>query len=116
MTKGAVIALWRKPATKVIVFQWPPADHAATAVSPPAQPRHVGRGAGFIDEDQPCRIESGLIFPPRRARRGDVRPLLLGGVHDFFEADALGGEEAPYRPVADMIAARGKLGPDLFQR
>src|SRR5258708_30990281 len=34
----------------------------------------------------------------------------------FFEADALGGEEAPHRAVPDMQAAAGKLGADLLQR
>src|SRR6185436_6883571 len=34
----------------------------------------------------------------------------------FFEADAFGGKEPPYRAVADMLAAGGKLGPDLLQR
>src|ERR1700704_2709499 len=58
MTNGAVIALWRKPATKVIVFQWPHGTRPTTRrprFARPRSPRHVGRSAGFIDEDQPCR-------------------------------------------------------------
>jgi hypothetical protein len=56
-----------------------------------------------------------MLFP-HGACLGHVRPLLLGGVHDFFEADALGGKEPPYRPVADMDAAISKLGAKLLQR
>jgi hypothetical protein len=78
--------------------------------------RHAGRCAGFIDEDQTGRIEQRLFRLPGGARRGDVRPLLFGGVHDFFEADALSREEPPDRPVADVNAATGKLGPDFFER
>ena len=60
------------------------ADQASAAFGAPAQPRHVGGGAGFIEEDQPGRVEIGLRGNPGGARRGDVRPLLLAGVHDFF--------------------------------
>ena len=34
--------------------------------------RHIGRCPGFIDEDQPFRIETGLIGLPSGARRSDV--------------------------------------------
>jgi hypothetical protein len=61
-----------------------PADQASAASGAAAQPRHVGRRPGFIDEDQPRRIKLGLRGNPRGPRRGDVRPLLLAGVHDFF--------------------------------
>jgi len=60
------------------------ADEASAAFGAPAQPRHVGRGPGFIEEDQSGRVEIGLCRNPGGARRGDVRPLLLAGVHDFF--------------------------------
>jgi hypothetical protein len=36
------------------------------------------------DEDQALRIELGLILHPRGARRGDVRPILLGCANAFF--------------------------------
>src|SRR5882762_7100180 len=94
MTNGAVMPSWRKPARKVRIFQLPPrhpADNPAAAFGAPAQPRHVGGGAGLVDEHQPRRIEVGLRGDPGGSRCGDVRPLLLAGVHDFFEADALGG-------------------------
>ena len=60
------------------------ADKPVAAFHAPAQPRHIGGGAGFIDEDQPCRIEIGLRGDPGGACLGNVRPLLLAGVHDFF--------------------------------
>src|SRR5260370_42197554 len=50
------------------------------------------------------------------ARGGDVRLLLLGGVHDLFEADAFGGGEPPHRPEADMDPASPELGADFLQR
>src|SRR5260370_18766366 len=62
----------------------PPADDPASAFGAPAQSRNVGGGAGFIEKDQPRRIESGLRRLPGGARFGDIRPLLLAGVHDFF--------------------------------
>src|SRR2546421_8674386 len=55
MTKGAVIASWRNPATKVIVFQWPHGTRPTTRWPRGARPRHVGGSAGFVDEDQPGR-------------------------------------------------------------
>ncbi len=95
---------------------WHPADDPASPPGAPAQPRHIGGGAGFIEEDQPRRIEGGLRLLPGDARGSNVRPLLPAGVHGFFKADALGGEEPPHRPVADMQAPIGQLAADLFQR
>jgi hypothetical protein len=37
------------------------ADQSFAASGSPAQPGHIGRGAGFIDEDQAFRIKLGLI-------------------------------------------------------
>jgi hypothetical protein len=49
-----------------------------------AQPRHLGVGAGLIDEDELVRIKINLRRKPRFARRRNVGPLLLGGVRGFF--------------------------------
>ncbi len=51
---------------------------------PSAQPGHLGRGAGLVDEDELLGIEIGLAVEPRSAAGGDIRPLLLGGVRGFF--------------------------------
>ena len=87
MTKGAVMRSCRRPATKVVVFQWP-CGTALTSRLPrsarPRRPRHVGRGAGLVDEDQLRRIKTGLAVLPGRPRRLHVRPRLLGGVRGFF--------------------------------
>jgi len=60
------------------------ADQALSALTAASQPRHVGAGAGFIDEDQVRRIKQRLIGLPQHARRGYVRAILLAGVHGFF--------------------------------
>ena len=45
---------------------------------------HLGVGAGFVQEDQFRRIKLALARLPRRARFGDVRTVLFGGVQRFF--------------------------------
>jgi hypothetical protein len=49
-----------------------------------AQPGHLGRGTGLIDEHQMVRIEVRLRVEPGLAPPGDVGPLLLAGVRGFF--------------------------------
>jgi hypothetical protein len=49
-----------------------------------AQARHLGRGSGFIDEDQVFRVEVRLSVEPRLTPRGDVWPILLAGMRGFF--------------------------------
>jgi len=60
------------------------ADQPLAAWRSTAQPRHLGAGAGFVNEDQAVGIELGLILRPGGARRGDVRPILLGRANAFF--------------------------------
>jgi hypothetical protein len=60
-----------------------PANQPA-ALRATAGPRHVGTGAGPVDEHQPRRIKRGLILSPTLPRRGHVGALLLAGVQDFF--------------------------------
>ena len=57
---------------------------ALAALGPAAQARHLGRGAGLIDEDELLGIELRLGLEPGLAAGGNVRPLLLGGVGGFF--------------------------------
>jgi hypothetical protein len=48
------------------------------------EPGHLGRRPCLVDEDQMFRIEVRLPVEPGFAPRGDVGPLLLGGVRRFF--------------------------------
>lgn len=62
-------------------------DRGATSLSAPrpsAQARHLRRGAGLVDEDEPRGIELRLRGRPALAPRDDVGPGLLGGVRRFF--------------------------------
>jgi hypothetical protein len=60
------------------------AQAARTAQRPPAQPGHLGRGAGLVDEDETLRVKLCLSGAPSLSLRGDVRPVLLAGVRGFF--------------------------------
>ncbi len=50
----------------------------------PVAPQHIGAGSGFVDEYEPRRIKKRLLSLPRCPRCGHVRPVLLGGVQNFF--------------------------------
>ena len=56
----------------------------ATPGRPASRAGHVGLGPGFVDEDQPGRIKPPLSLFPNRPGRGNVCPILLGGVRGFF--------------------------------
>jgi hypothetical protein len=62
--------------------------HAGSATLPtprsPAQPGHLGRRAGLIDEHQALRVDVRLPVEPGLAPREHVGPLLLAGVCRFF--------------------------------
>jgi hypothetical protein len=53
---------------------------ALAARAAPAQARHLGGGAGLVDEDELRRVELGLEREPGRAARGYIRAGLLAGV------------------------------------
>jgi hypothetical protein len=55
-----------------------------TSWSPPAQWGHVGLGPGFVDEHQPARINSILIFAPLLTPSRDGGPILLACEYRFF--------------------------------
>lgn len=59
------------------------APHAAFGAA--TQPRHLGRGARLIDENQMLGIKIGLSVKPGVSLRGDVGPFLLAGVCRFFK-------------------------------
>jgi len=46
--------------------------------------RHVGRGPGFIDEDEALGVEIGLAVEPGLPALQDIRPILLAGVRGLF--------------------------------
>ena len=59
-------------------------DQALAFLAAPAQPRHLGVGAGFVDEDQLGGVKPRLGLLPFGARLRDVRAKLLAGVQSFF--------------------------------
>ena len=59
-------------------------DQRLTTGTPAAQPRHVGLGPGFVDEDEAPRIDPALILAPLRAAPGDRWPILLAGDQRLF--------------------------------
>jgi hypothetical protein len=59
-------------------------DKTLTARAAAITSCHVGRGTGFVDEDQACRVQFALAGMPLGTGRGDVRPVLLGGALCLF--------------------------------
>jgi hypothetical protein len=47
-------------------------------------PRHLGRGAGLVDEDQPFRLQIQLGLEPGVPSAQNVRTLLLARMRGFF--------------------------------
>jgi hypothetical protein len=60
-----------------------PVGHAdpqqLAAQAAPMAARHVGRGPGFVDEDEAVGIEIELAVEPRLPARQDVGSALLAG-------------------------------------
>ena len=77
---------------------------------PSPQRRHVGLGPGLVDEDQALRLDPALILRPLRAPAGDVGTVAFAGDDAFFEAQLLGVDEVPHRPVIDLEATLGQFG------
>jgi hypothetical protein len=57
---------------------------ALTAFRAAVKPRHFGRGAGLVDENQLFGIKLRREFAPSLARRRNIGPILLGRVRAFF--------------------------------
>ena len=55
-----------------------------TAFRAAVKPRHFGRGAGLVDEDQLVGIKLRREFAPSLTRRRNIGPILLGCVRAFF--------------------------------
>ena len=77
---------------------------------PSPQRRHVGLGPGLVDEDQTLRLDAVLILAPLRPPVRDVGAIAFAGHHGFFEAQPLGVNEVPDRPIIDLEAALGEFG------
>ena len=54
------------------------------AKRPPVQTRQLRVGSGLVDKDQLLRVKMCLPEPPQSAALGNVRPILLRCVQDFF--------------------------------
>ena len=79
---GAVRPPRRRPATSVVVFQWPCGTVARHRS--PRGPRRAaepsGGGPGLVDEDELRRVELGLEIERGLAACGYVLARLLAGV------------------------------------
>jgi len=53
-------------------------------LGPPAQPGHIGLGTGFIQKNQPGRVERRLLPAPVPARPDNVGPVLFAGTESLF--------------------------------
>ena len=59
-------------------------DHALAPAGTSAQTGQIGFGARFVEEDQPGRVQTGLLPAPRPAGARDVGPGLFAGVECLF--------------------------------
>src|SRR6266542_1038909 len=119
MTKGAVIASWRNPATKVIVFQCPHGTRPTTRWPRWARPRSRAMLVEVpVSSMKTSRAGSRAAWSSFHAVRASATSdrSCSAACTIFFEADVLGGKEPPHRAVADLDATLRKLGPDLLQR
>src|SRR3954465_10963733 len=92
-TKGAMIPLARRPATTVVVFQWPKGrciDQALAPGAPAGEAGHRCGGGGLVDEDEALTIHVALPPPPAAAVPGHVGPILLAGSQALFLCDMCG--------------------------
>jgi hypothetical protein len=60
------------------------ADHPLASQSAAVRAGHTGANRSFINEHKAGRIKQALLAYPAPTGAGDVRPLLLGCVQDFF--------------------------------
>ncbi len=65
-----------------------PMGHRCAATLAPCRPavtpRHLGRGAGLVDEDKPLGLQIGLGVEPGLPAAQDVSSLLLASVRGYF--------------------------------
>src|ERR1044071_2106796 len=117
MTNGAVIASARRAARKVTIFQCPQGTRPMTRRPRLARPRSRAMLVAVpVSSMKTSRFGSRVAcsaFHPVRAAAMSGRSC-SAACTIFFEADALGGEEPPYRAVADMDAVPGEFLADLL--
>ena len=70
---------------------------AGAALTPPIAARHLRLERGLVEEDEPGAVELCRLGAPVLPGRDDIRPLLFGGVQDFFLRSARAGVR-PARP------------------
>jgi len=63
---------------------WNLADQPLAACPSTIPTSHVCGNAGFVNENKPFRIKSGLSCSPSPTRRGDVWPVLFCRAQAFF--------------------------------
>lgn len=80
----SVVAQCRDEGGDLPVTVWNLADQALATAAAATQSRHVGRGAGLIDEDEAGWIKQPLLRFPDLAGHRHVGPILLGRVNAFF--------------------------------
>jgi hypothetical protein len=66
------------------VAVWGAVNQPRASLRTPAGADHVGLDGGFIDEEEPCRVQRELRFAPVLARLGDIGTGLLGGMQGLF--------------------------------
>jgi hypothetical protein len=54
------------------------------SLRPPTQPGQIGLGTGFIQKNQPGRVERRLLAAPVPARPENVGPVLFAGPERLF--------------------------------
>jgi len=75
----------RRPATKVVVFQWPCGMEARSRSPRGARPRvRAILVDAHVSSMKTSLSGSRSIWPSNRSSLQDVRPLLLGGVRGLF--------------------------------
>lgn len=92
-----------------------PGLQSLAARRPAPDRRHVGLRPGLVDEDQPSRIDAALILLPLSPPARDIRAALLAWQNGFLEAQPLGVDEVPGRPVVDLRPPVGEFGPKSAQ-
>ena len=70
---------------------------ARTAPTPPIAPGPLRLQSGLVQEDEAGAVGLRRLGAPVRPGRPDIRPILFGGVQDFFLRSARAGAR-PARP------------------